>query len=543
MNSLQRVPIREVSPWRSECGQRRLRRKLKNGLSLVNTAPDATKPRLVEGVNILKLAIGPEEAFVLSRVDGRSSPQDIVFATGLPAERVEQALARLEELGAISFAGRGVTSQASASRATQQTHELPRKSSGEAQGASGVRTVAYSGPPPYGPEELEGDFDLDMDKRRTILDRYYRIDSLNHYEVLGMQSDAERKTIKSAYYELVALIHPDKYFGKNVGHFREKMERCFARITEAYNVLSRPDTRERYDAYLKSQQQVADLQRALDMQVTPDELDRLEAELMRLADAASSSSPPLGAGARAPTPTGVSMSMQNVRVLTEQERRQALANALRRSASGPRVASGGPAGARSSSPDLTTTVDGLRHHYESRLRHARELKLKSHLQTAMDALAKNDPVPACDALRIAQRLAPDDASIASHLAEVQVQANAVLADRYLEQAKYEEEHGRLDAASRNFSHAAQARPSADLWERAARCGLQAKSDLRAAAEMAKKALEMGPARATLHALLAEIYLEAQLNASAAAELERAARLAPNDDSIRELRRRLERNGT
>ena len=491
----------------------------------MNTAPDATKPRLVEGVNILKLAIGPEEAFVLSRVDGRSSEQDIVFATGLPQERVRRALSRLHELGAISFPG------------------AVRNAQTEIAGSSGVRVLTSSGPPLYDTAELEGDFDLDVAKRRLILDRYYRIDSLNHYEALGVPQDADRKTIKSAYYELVAIIHPDKYFGKNLGHFREKTERCFAHITEAYDAISRQDTREKYDAYLRSQKQVADLQRALDMQVTPDELDRLEAELMRLADAATSSSPPLATGQQ-PAATSVSVNMQNVRVLSEQERRQALANALRRSASGTRVTSGGhsPA-ARSSSPDLSVSVDGLRHHYETRLRHARELKLKSHLQAATDALKKNDPVSACDALRIAQRLAPDDTSIASHLAEVQVQANSVLADRYLEQAKYEEEHGRLAAACRNFAHAAQARPSSELWERAARCSLQDRTDLRSAAEMAKKALEINPDRAQLHTLLAEIYLEAQHFASASAELDRASRLTPNDDSIRELRRRLERSGT
>ncbi len=478
---------------------------------------------------------------MLSRVDGRSSQQDIVFATGLPPERVEHALARLEELGAISYKGHATGDQTK--DVARSATNSARDSIHDPQGTSGVHAVDHESPPAYASEDLQGDFDLDISKRRLILDRYYRIDSLNHYEALGVPPDADRKAIKSAYYELVALIHPDKYFGKNLGHFRGKMERCFESITEAYDVLSRQETREKYDAYLRSQQQVAELQRALDMQVTPDELDRLETELMRLADAAASSLPPNEVGAHVPIATGTSMSMQNVRVLTDQERRQALANALRRSATGSRSSSGGQSNARSSSPDLTTAVDGLRHHYEARLRQARESKLKGHIQSAKDALTKNDPVSACDALRIAQRLAPDDAAIASHLAEVQAQANFVLAERYMEQAKYEEEHGRLDVASRNFSHAAQVRPSAELWERAARCGLKAKLDLRAAAEMAKKAIEIAPERASTHALLAEIYAEAQLNASAVAELERAARLAPNDDSIRELRRRLGRNST
>jgi len=60
-----------------------------------------------------------------------------------------------------------------------------------------------------------GRFHLDMDKRRLILDRYYRINSLNHYEVLGVQSNVERKTLKSKYYELVAAIHPDRHSAKH----------------------------------------------------------------------------------------------------------------------------------------------------------------------------------------------------------------------------------------------------------------------------------------------------------------------------------------
>ncbi len=96
----------------------------------MNTAPDAIKPRLVEGVDILKLAIGPEEAFVLSRVDGRSSQRDIVFATGLPQERVQHALVRLEELGAIISRGSPAGNQSTMPHSAQPTHEYPRKHSG-----------------------------------------------------------------------------------------------------------------------------------------------------------------------------------------------------------------------------------------------------------------------------------------------------------------------------------------------------------------------------------------------------------------------------
>jgi tetratricopeptide (TPR) repeat protein len=203
---------------------------------------------------------------------------------------------------------------------------------------------------------------------------------------------------------------------------------------------------------------------------------------------------------------------------------------------------GGVSSARIAAVDPKAAADSLKQLYEARIQRAKQAQLSSHLQAAQDAMARNDPVAACSSLRIAQQLAPDDATIRAQFDQIQGRANTALVERLLEQAQYEERHGNFDAASRSFARAADTRPIAELWESAARCALRAKSDLRFAAESAKKAIELRPDSAELHTLLAEIYIEAQLSASASAELERAARLSPKDDSIRELRRRLERLG-
>ena len=288
---------------------------------------------------------------------------------------------------------------------------------------------------------------------------------------------------------------------------------------------------------------MTELQRALDMRVTPEELDHLETELMRLAESALSSTPPRSQDSPSPPTTTPPETRTNIRILTEQERRQSLANTLRRSPSGMRQSLNPPSGSSSSSKsDSKASTDGLKHLYESKIQRARQVKLKMHLQAAQEALDRNDPVSACNSLRIAQQLAPDDAALRTHLDAVQGQANSVLAERFLEQAKYEERHENYGPASCNYARAAAARPSVELWVSAARCGLKGKFDLRMAAEMTRNAIEQCPQRADLHTLLAEIYLEAQLSASAAAEIERAARLDPKDDSIRELRRRLEQAG-
>src|SRR3954465_8886914 len=98
--------------------------------------------------------------------------------------------------------------------------------------------------------ELSEDVDLDMDTRKYILDLYDRIDRLTHYEVLGVPRDADKKTIKRTYFRLAALLHPDRYFTKKLGSYKPKLEILFARVTEAFEVLSAADKRAKYDAML-----------------------------------------------------------------------------------------------------------------------------------------------------------------------------------------------------------------------------------------------------------------------------------------------------
>ena len=62
----------------------------------------------------------------------------------------------------------------------------------------------------------------------------------DYYKILGVDRKADDKTIKSAYRKLARKHHPDVAKGKDSG------ER-FKEITEAYEVLSDPEKRRRYD--------------------------------------------------------------------------------------------------------------------------------------------------------------------------------------------------------------------------------------------------------------------------------------------------------
>ena len=63
------------------------------------------------------------------------------------------------------------------------------------------------------------------------------------YDTLGVGRDATEEDIRAAFRELTRANHPDRFSGQD----RAAAEQKFQEITEAFNVLSRPESREKYD--------------------------------------------------------------------------------------------------------------------------------------------------------------------------------------------------------------------------------------------------------------------------------------------------------
>jgi len=66
----------------------------------------------------------------------------------------------------------------------------------------------------------------------------------DYYEILGISKDASTEEIKSAYRKLALKYHPDR----NPSN-KEEAEKKFKEINEAYEVLSDPEKRSRYDQF------------------------------------------------------------------------------------------------------------------------------------------------------------------------------------------------------------------------------------------------------------------------------------------------------
>lgn len=67
----------------------------------------------------------------------------------------------------------------------------------------------------------------------------------DYYKVLGVANDADEKQIKSAYRKASKQYHPDK--AAKQGVTKEAAEKKMAAINEAYEVLSNPELRARFD--------------------------------------------------------------------------------------------------------------------------------------------------------------------------------------------------------------------------------------------------------------------------------------------------------
>lgn len=456
------------------------------------------KLTLVSGVNVRDLPIGPMEAFVLSRIDGSTTRAALAIATGLSAEEIDGVVTRLMLLGAIM-------------------PEEPRSmvTPSPATARSGAHPITV---PPQPPPAV----DLTEAQRRQLLDWDERRATIDHYELLGIARDADAKTMRAAYYDLVHVFHPDRFYGKHLGSFEEPLKRVFPKLTEAYEALRRNESRAEYDRYLDARQRTS-------------EFDRYIHDSAR--EPSPSSLPP-ASGAREVRPPSGSLRVSSVPPSDPEARRRALARKLGHSSVPPRP----------SSPSLPAVnpsqhaAEELKRRYEQRLAQERDTQRERYVSLAREAEARKDLVAAANALRVACSLSPDNLELQGDLLELERRAAESLWEAYLERAKYAAVEGHPAEAAEAYERAALGHPNAALFERAAFFMLEAGGDLRRAAKNGKQAVAMAPNSARCRLTLAQVYAAADLRESALAELERARALEPDQPLIKEWITRVKRGG-
>lgn len=460
-------------------------------------------PKIAPGCDVTKLPIGPREGFVLSRIDGVTNVGAIASLCGFPYDEVERIFARLGDLKATYFGDAPPWSVA--------------PPAAEAPPAPVV--VRRMRPRRWTPSELDEPAEIEHELKARILDLHGWLDDIDHYELLGVPREADRKAIKSAYYGLASTFHTDRHFGKNLGSFKAKMEAIFGRITAAHDTLANKTRRAEYDAYLLDR----DRTRAFERYMAGE--DPYEQPVPE-----SVEPPPVEPSPEPPPVSARSAAEEAQRLRREALARRLVGNAPRaRSPSAPQVET-----AAAPAVSSAAAADALRRRYQDGKEHARKTIAKNLVDSAHKSLGSNDLLSAANNLRLALNY-DDDPVLREMYEDVNRRARDTMAETYLKQARYEEQDGKWAAAAVNYAKAVEGRPDDPvLCERTAHALRMEGRDLHKAARYAEMAVQKSPSAAEFRVTLGAVYLDAGLFLRARSELEQAAKIDPNSTVIKDL---------
>lgn len=343
-------------------------------------------------------------------------------------------------------------------------------------------------------------------KLRAEIDALHgRLDDLDHYALLGIPRDADRKAVKSAYYAYAARIHPDRHFGKSLGPYKAMMEAIFVRMTNAHDTLAAPQRREEYDEYLAQRDRTSAFEQVV--QKTEERHDARVAEMADPAPAPPATPPPLSPEA-------------------ERQRREALARRLLGSKSS------GPPPRKSSTPSMSAvrptpqSVNASMRPPATPTPTPYQLGVEGIVASARKAASEGDWVTASTRMRLAAKL---DKSLEVEAERLAARAHQIMADAYVKQARYEELQGAWVSAAISWSKAAEGLPhDPHVAERAANALRQAHGDLHKAVRLAESAVRLAPNDPMMRLTLVEVYLDAGLLRRARAELDAVLRALPRE---------------
>jgi len=467
-------------------------------------------PQQVEDVDVRAHDISAQEAFIHSCIDGVLNVDDIADLTVLAPAEVFASIERMVSLKVVEW----------------------------------VALNGSSAPPKT---ELVEDVDIDGAFQEQIIEAFDRADKLNHYELLGVEIDADRAEIRKAYFALSKTFHPDAYYGKRLGSFKAKMEVVFRKVTDAYEAVGRPKKREAYDRYLeqsiavsaaeKQMDRVEERAQAMSRALTKAPVAERQAQPVAVTAAARdwqpSAAPPKATPSVRPG-TPEYDRMQRKRELLERR----LGGRSQRSAQRGRPVRSMPAptakvGQKTALRDLTRSLK------QTAVLTGGVDRAEHHIENARVAEADGDLAAAATALRMAIALDSSSAELQQQYQRVNSHLRVQLVDIHREQAKYEEENNLWAAASISWAKVAEAAPDdAIAPRRAAKALMAAGGDLRKARDFAHRSLELAPDSLETRLLLARIYIGAGMDASAGKELDEAAKLDPEHEMVKNLRKQL-----
>lgn len=227
------------------------------------------------------VALSPTDWFLLSRLDGRTNIHMLSQMCGMNDAEGISSVERLWEGGLVSLPGRLDRGTEPAPEAAQ-TRPMPVFRVSEPAPGSGVSAVAPgSGAPAVASSgsaaptslvlsselanrgfpvsfgafrvsdaELAGGTALTDEQKKVVLYFHHHMRRVTYYTFLGVDPKADDRTVRAAYFALSKQFHPDRWFRKDTGPFRDRIEDIFKWLNRANGVLMHTSKRRGYDNLL-----------------------------------------------------------------------------------------------------------------------------------------------------------------------------------------------------------------------------------------------------------------------------------------------------
>ena len=213
-----------------------------DSLSSVRTALGATERvlRHTEDPLLLyqKMTLTPSEGFVLSRVDGATSVADIAAISPLGEEETLRCVYALVAAGVVDLVAKGAPMTWRIAPSPRSAEEKPSP------GAVEDSPAGRNGKKKAGREEPSETDRLILD---DIATKHASLETADLYQLLETSPGASDDELKRAYYAMAKKYHPDRHHLPQLREAQGLLEELFAKLTDAYERLSDPAERRRYD--------------------------------------------------------------------------------------------------------------------------------------------------------------------------------------------------------------------------------------------------------------------------------------------------------
>ena len=88
--------------------------------------------------------------------------------------------------------------------------------------------------------------DLTADERTQIISAEKLVSSYAYWEILGIGEQFDAAQLKQRWFAVSRLYHPDRFFGRELGGYQERLDLIFQRVKEVYETLQDPDKKKEY---------------------------------------------------------------------------------------------------------------------------------------------------------------------------------------------------------------------------------------------------------------------------------------------------------